>query len=282
MKRKIVLCSTALAVCLMFAFCSSEKEEQTISNSPVNAYNELKAGLATYNVAFMEKIPTEKTRCWICRGWKKFKRVVAADALGALVGMRGGPQGMIVLGAGASLAAVFNQSATMEPEITRYTPPSSLLEPVEGNIGKMHNALIIEVLTEHPNLLNGEKDKDTEELFELVYNKMQEFGYTLTNNEKIQAVNDIRKITPIGEFTESELIQLYKEALPEYAEDVEIVFDYIANAVQMSEEKEILKTYTDGYVKVVQDSGLSITDKKAITQSIDVAAHSANLWVVPE
>lgn len=63
---------------------------------------------------------------------------------------------------------------------------------------------------------------------------------------------------------------------PQYAQQCEVIERYVATAEILPEEN--IKEYTEGYIRVVEQSDLNIEEQQILISSVVVGGNSTLLW----
>lgn len=207
-------------------------------------------------------------------------RFLCADASGALVG------GAVGGGVGAIFGAVLNSAVagpamastraiSTQVEINAYTTVS------EEGIGHLHNQILSEIETENPGIYNQAISYDA--MANLIIAKMQKYGYVISETDKNTLLKKAENIVPKTDFdTMDQLSVHYQKVLPEFSNEFSIIKDFVLNVEEISDDKELVKEYSNGYQLIISSSKLPEPKKQELIPCIDVAANSAVLWEVDE
>ena len=260
--------------------CNSE---ENVQNEPFNetaeSYELLAQELAAYNMAFYENhnIPLTKGKIW-----KKIKKVLTADAVGAIVGLRGGIHGSIVVGVGASIAAAFQSSSTNSISITDNSFTNSYQFVTNEGVGYLHNVIISEIEKENPGIYA--RPISEEELCNLLFSKITKYNLSMSKEDIRIAIRQAIQIVPDDNFESTEaLMQYYKESIPGYNIEFNILGDFVDHVEPIIDNPKAVKDYYEGYKKTISSNvSLRVETQMNAILAIEVAANSAVLWNIKE
>ena len=132
----------------------------------------------------------------------------------------------------------------------------------------MHNEILSEIELENPTIF--EKTTSYDELLTAISNKMEERNLLLSSEQKIEVQNE-------NVLLDNEtFISHVSSVRPQYAQQCEVIERYVTTAEVLPEEN--IKEYTEGYVRVVERSDLSIEEQQVLISSVVVGGNSTLLW----
>lgn len=148
------------------------------------------------------------------------------------------------------------------------------------SIGYLHNIILNELEEENPG--GGKQNLSSTELMNLLIPKMEKYGYVLTEDEKVQIINDAITTAPtIDAMVSPETVILhYKKVVPKYIDKLEILEIYAIGVSELPENT--IPKYTNGYAKIIIDSDLPEQEKEVLVGSVLVGGNSAILWNIEE
>lgn len=306
-----------LAVCIFLSSCSLDEKMNTQNKQDV--YIELNENLATYNTIFWDANSVPQTRGFWNNFKKRLRGFLIADTGGAIIGSTFGGMGAIfgaVFGSAFGGPAIAEQitinqdsnSATCpstsissdSTQVVSSTDPYSaqvlsddyeIADPPSNHttvncyatvtfsgIGYQHNLILSEIAVAHPNIYN--EMKSSEEMSDLIVKEMNKSNQNIPEAEKnilIQKINSI--ILEYKTDSTTDIITLLKNAYPEYSNEFSIVDDFTINIMDLTDNIELMKSYLEGYLQVIESSNLTSSQKEVLKSSLEVAANSAVFWV---
>ncbi|WP_175630825.1 hypothetical protein [Bacteroides acidifaciens] len=294
--RKTTIVLTSIFILLFLGACSSNEftpngEEKV----KADAYTQLSENLDLYNQSYLKVNTCPQTRGWWHK-WNWFntrgKYIVSCDALGARVGARWGRWGALGGAVGASLiAALFsdNQVVTVDDKFTCKLQNASL--PLNSNedrmidsesleldsIGYYHNEIMLSIERKIPDVYN--QNLDTDEVMSIVSGEMKELDCPMPEERIIKEIfNETSALIPSKDIflSEEAFVSHLESVQPEYLQDYKIINDYLITTQKIA--KENIQDYTEGVVRVVQESELQQEEKQALVGSILVGGNSVLLW----
>lgn len=285
--KNIKIIFVLLIIGIWFTSCSSEENNQNkLSNEMTESYELLAQELATYNAAFYESHNIPQTKGFLKKLWNKIKGFVAADATGAYIGgALLGPAGAIggaVINSALAGSAI-NESMNMaSPSTNEFIVARPYQITSEKGIGYLHNLIISNIEKENPGIYN--QSISAEEMSKLVMNQMKAYNYPISDEDMTQLVNKAKEVLPttVIESTD-ELIQHYKNLLPEYSTELNLLGDFIDYIEPIAHDPLLIKEYYNGYKETIYSSPfLRIEQVQRALLGIEVAASSAVLWNIQE
>lgn len=276
--KNIKILLVLFSIGIWLASCSSEENNQNMpSNEATESYEQLAQELAAYNAAFYEEYNIPQTKG---KFLKKLLKVIGADAIGAAVGLIGGPEGSLVLGIGASIGAAAS-SSTNSIIPTESLTRSERFITTEG-VGYMHNLIISNIEKENPGIYN--QPLSNEKIAELLSHKFKNMNIPISDEVIKTNLSQVTQITPHSEFESiEELMQYYQSILPEHSSVVNVLEDFIEHIDPIIDNTEAIKSYYEGYKETIKTStSILYQDMEKMLVAIDVAANSAVLWNIQE
>ena len=298
--KKILLLIAAL---MLLASCNSQMEQNEVQpNSEMSNLAELSESLQNYNSLFITSPSTiaydsSLRGFW---GWiRKIGRVIASDAVGAIVGSPGGAAGSIVVGVSASVGAVIglqNVSHDESPYMYTFSIDSSGFSAKEiekldeaNDIGYLHNAIIYNLFNTNPNILNYSDSEVKQALFNIFTDiektpELKKINYDPSHQDKenilspFQLGQDVaKKIVDDELISKSDFINTISQSASISREEAQILADYCIVVSQMDNIDEI-SNYAQGYNEIVLRSNTSDRVKCMIMNFTSVATNSRLLW----
>lgn len=280
--KKYLLVSVIATSLLFIGACSSEDSNVDVKKKTEieDVYSKLNSDLDLYSQSYLTLHTVSGTRSW----WhRKGKAIVSGDCCGAVAGGRyGGFIGMLVgaVVGSATVAYLFDRPMYAATEkYGSFTIQANAFSPqYEGieNIGYLHNEILSEIEMENPAIF--EKTTSYDELLTAISNKMKERNLLLSSEQNIKILNEISAIIPNKDvlIDNETFISHVSSVRPQYAQQCEVIKRYVATAEVLP--KENVKEYTEGYVRVVERSDLSIEEQQVLISSVVVGGNSTLLW----
>lgn len=289
---------TSFIILLFFGACSSNEyipnEEKKIETN--DAYTSLSRKLDLYNQSYLMVNSCPQTRGWWSK-WNWFnnrgKYIISCDALGARIGSRWGGWGFLGGAVGASLiAALCNREYQIETFDEKFTcelqDNTIAVAPADDNIsnhqtfildsvGYYHNEIILSIERRNPDIYN--QKLNTDEVMSIVSGEMKALNFSMPDEAIIKEVfYETSTLVPNKDvfLSEETFVAHIESVKPEYVQDYKIISDYLTTTQMIA--KENIQEYTEGVVKVVQESELCKEEKQALVGSILVGGNSALLW----
>ena len=299
--KKILLLIAAL---MLLASCNSQMEQNEVQpNSEMSNLAELSESLQNYNSLFITSpsaiaYDSSLRGFW---GWiGKIGRVIASDAVGAIVGStRGGVVGSIVVGVSASVGAIIGlQNVSHDGSLYMYTfsidSSGFSAEEIEkldeaNDIGYLHNAIIYNLFNTNPNILNYSDSEVRQALFNIFTDtekipELKKINYYFSHQDKenilsqFQLGQDVaKKIVDDELISKSDFIKTISQSASISREEAQILADYCIVVSQMDNIDEI-SNYAQGYNEIVLKSNTSDRVKCMIMNFTSVATNSRLLW----
>lgn len=280
--KKHLLVSVIATSLLFIGACSSEDSNMDIKKKTEieGRYLKLNSDLDLYNQSYLALHGVSYTRSW----WnRKGRAIVCGDCCGAVAGGKyGGFIGML-LGALAGSATVAylleHQRSTATIECESFVVQDCAVCPqYEGldSIGYLHNEILSEIELENPAIF--EKTTSYDELLIVISKKMEERNLQLSNEQKIGIHNEISAMMPNEDvlLDNETFVSHINSVRPQYAQQCEVIERYVGTAEILP--KENIKEYTEGYIRVVEQSDLNIEEQQVLISSVVVGGNSTLLW----
>lgn len=213
--------------------------------------------------------------------------------MGARVGSRWGGWGFLGGAVGASLiAALFNREsciATVDEKFTCKLQDNTIaVAPNDDNmyinqtfildsIGYYHNEIMLSIERKVPDIYN--QKLNTNEVMSIVSGEMKALNFSMPEEPVIEEIfNETSALVPSRDIflSEETFVAHIESVKPEYVQDYKIISDYLTTTQMIA--KENIQEYTEGVVRVVQESELQKEEKQALVGSILVGGNSALLW----
>lgn len=299
--KKILLLIAAL---MLLASCNSQVEQNEVQpNSEMSNLAELSDSLQNYNSLFINSPSTIAYDSSLRGFWGwigKIGRVIASDAVGAIVGStRGGVVGSIVVGVSASVGAIIglqNVSHDGSPYMYTFSIDGSGFSGKEiekldeaNDIGYLHNAIIYNLFNTNPNILNYSESEVKQALFNIFTDtekipELKKINYYFSQQDKenilsqFQLSQDVaKKIVEDDLTSKSDFIKAISQSASISREEAQILADYCIVVSQMDNIDEI-SSYAQGYNEIVLRSNTSDRVKFMIMNFTSVATNSRLLW----
>ena len=110
---------------------------------------------------------------------------------------------------------------------------------------------------------------------------MKEYNLTISETEQSILIHKVNSTIPKDDVDPNiELIILLKNAYPEFSDELSVLDDFATNVGSLTDSKELVKKYLEGYLQVIENSNLTDSQKEILKSGLEVAANSAVLWVV--
>lgn len=316
MKKKFVMLlvvAVVLSGVIGSISCSNEEEmpvaEQVMPNSEAAALAALQQDIMKLNQARATKMEPQM-RAGIFRKFIRYiKRVVFADALGALFGSTiGSAPGALIGGVASSAVAAIpsvNRNITFTPIglCSHDTPapfpglfndpegatgglvlgdPSSLT--LADSIGYYHNVALLKLNEEHPEWLQftgqvliSKLVSQVEDVAGLNHGRL--LSDTLNDNTEFMAFNE--NVVAYYDATEEyeEYVALFKQNYPELADEIAVVEEFINgfDNIEVNTEDQV-QFATDVLNLINTSEQLSDETKHALRSGVLVGNASAKLW----
>lgn len=280
--KKYLLVSVIATSLLFIGACSSEDSNMDVKKKTEieDVYSKLNSDLDLYSQSYLALHAVSGTRSW----WhRRGKAIVCGDCCGAVAGGKyGGFIGMLlgaVVGSATVAYLLERQSYTATEKCESFTVQAYAFCPqYEGldSIGYLHNEILSEIEMENPAIF--EKTTSYDELLTAISNKMEERNLLLSSEQKIEVQNEISAIVPNENvlLDNETFISHVSSVRPQYAQQCEVIERYVTTAEVLPEEN--IKEYTEGYVRVVERSDLSIEEQQVLISSVVVGGNSTLLW----
>lgn len=280
--RKYLLVSVIATSLLFIGACSSEDSNMDIKKKTEieGGYSKLNSDLDLYSQSYLALHAVSDTRSW----WRrKGKAIVCGDCCGAVAGGKyGGFIGMLlgaIVGSATVAYLIEHRSYTATAKCESFVVQDyAFCTQYEGldSIGYLHNEILSEIELENPAIF--EKTTSYDELLKTISDKMEERNLQLSNEQKTGIYNEISIIMPNENvLLDNEIfISHINSVRPQYAQQCEVIERYVATAEILPEEN--IKEYTEGYIRVVEQSDLNINEQQILISSVVVGGNSTLLW----
>lgn len=269
------------AVILGFVACEKKDNTQNIESDVITeqAYADLFQQLDAYNSTF----EFDSSNGYMQKKggfWDWLKRVVSYDASGTIVGaIVAGTPGSIACGVMFSLYGAvtnpYSEDITSSDFINKPT-----FEIVDNEVGVWHNRIIEEVLTDYPDMLNGGYTEN--ELIEIIGGKLELHNISTTKElENIYNGKNASLIKEMTQATDAQAITIsMQKAYPALQKEIQVLDEYMTNVERNTTLAQKVE-YTEGVVRLVNNSNIPLQSKQMINSAASVHINSTALWGEP-
>ncbi len=289
----------------MFVFSCEQRDSDEVTKIYESAYQSLDTNLGNYTTSFNKENNIVKTKGF----WKHFFRIVGADALGALGGLKGGAHGALIgaiVGSGQCAIKnyllpkaqkdksqdyiVYDDDRIRKKEVDEGEIRDIIKENKKvtaNNMGEFHNMYLNEISAEidslrevsgRPSTKSSGKNDITFALTSIVSDKVVPSMSLEMRTEIKETVDTTNKLLQSGNMEELEEFFAKKGLENHY----KILQRYINNlaSIEMKNntQKEQLLAYTQGYLNIIKSSSIPKEDAENICGAIMVAINSNTYW----
>jgi hypothetical protein len=281
--KKIIDLFVLLSVVLLVACSNNEvypDETVSVKTDYSKEFADLNAQLEVFN---------QENGGPSLRGWGRWWKIIAADAMGAAVGagVSGGNAGVAVgLGAYASYQMWNNTGGYQvsyddgnDAEIAVIINSS---DARVDSVGYYHNVILSNLFDEYGDELFT-KSRNTiinlicEELSELNTSVTAETISLIKNNSQLNKISAIIDKTKNTDIDDIGLLDKSITYYPELASELNVVKSYF-NTIKSIASNEKIESYSNGFAQIVSNSQIPTASVKSINSSLSVAVNSNLLW----
>lgn len=279
----------AIAVGFMTA-CSSEDEVSAqSSNEQHSEYAELMAELSDYTATFCATHESPSRKDW---GWKKFRDAVNADFAGY---SNGSAVACIStsrrkwkelklqeqlediensLDEGENNSESFNLSTSDRNYLSlQIDSLRNVYLADKTNVGALHNAAIYQSMLDDDTTF-----ETTEELVQSVIRSLENLNVGILDIDEKKAVQEVDEFfETIYDENVSVMFKRLSQKYPEKQEAFKVLNQY-GIATSQIESVEDLVTFSEGYMKIIRNSGLTDPVKDELIKNISIFPSSQILW----
>lgn len=269
----------AVVISVLGYACTREKiHPSKVDPKTEIAFDNLNLEISALNAKYPE---ITQTRGWF---WRWFKRVCLADAIGALLGSKGGGAGALYGAIKLSLGAAFSGGyVVVIPEADSYlsnirTNEHFYCVDTSDSVGMLHNRIISDIYNENGDFVNTMNQED---LQTAILQKMVMYCGDLPSNFllKISEINeDVAMSENLLEEADSDVsIESIKAMFPEYTNELEVVKVY-CDKLELLSTPELKADYTEELVLTIEASAIPEESKELLETSVKVGGNSNAMW----